>query len=345
MIFLNCDYNEGVHPKILERIVETNDSQQLGYGYDDYSENARRLIKKAIGRGDDVDVYLTVGGTPTNVLVLSHVLKPFEAIIAADSAHINTHEAGSVEARGHKILATPVKDGKLLASDVKKVVDDLRREPKGHVVEPRVVYISNPTELGTLYTEAELRELYAYCKSINLYLYMDGARLGYGLTAEDNDLDLPKISHLTDAFYIGCTKCGAICGEAVVLINDDFKENFFQSIKQAGQLLAKGRLLGTQLETLFTDDLYFKICKNGNDLALKVREFLKSKGVKFMVETSTNQQFPILKDEVVEKLKDDFTLDYTKRIDEESSVYRICTSWATKEENIDKLIEALDALL
>lgn len=344
MIYLNCDYNEGAHPKVLERIIQTNDTQEFGYGNDNYSIQAKKLIQKTINHPDAV-IHFMVSGTPTNVAFISHVLKPYEAVIGPHTAHINVHETGAVEARGHKVMEIMSDDGKIRPNEVEDVVKALAREPESHVVEPKIVYITIPTEIGTMYTKKELVDMYNKCKELGLYLYVDGARLGYGLTSEGNDLDLKTIANNCDAFYIGGTKCGALCGEALILMNDYFKPHFVHSVKQAGQLLAKGRLLGAQFLALFEDNLYFDICRNANRLAIKVRNALEAKGIKFTIDSKTNQQFAILPNTFVEALKYEFAFEYNYVVDDEHTCYRICTSWATKEENIDRLIDRINELL
>ena len=344
MIYLNCDYNEGAHPKVLERIVESNNTQEFGYGNDSYSTHAKELIKKAINR-PDANIHFMVSGTPTNVAFISHILRPYETVICAQVGHINVHESGSVEARGHKVTTISKDDGKLKPDDIQNFIDAVYSEPTCHLVIPKMVYITIPTEIGTMYTKSELESIYKKCQELNLYLYIDGARLGYGLTSEGCDLDLETIANNCDAFYIGGTKCGALCGEAIVLLKDEFEVNFLNSVKQAGQLLAKGRLLGSQFEALFTNNLYFDICKNANRLAIKVRDALEAKGIEFEVHSNTNQQFPIFPNSFVEKLKDEFAFEFVKKIDQDHTCYRICTSWATKEENIDKLIDKINELL
>ena len=344
MIYLNCDYNEGAHPKVLEKIIESNNTQEFGYGNDSYSAKAKELIKKAINR-PDAEIHFMVSGTPTNVAFISHVLKPYETEICTQAGHINVHESGSVEARGHKVTTVMSDDGKITPEQIQEIVDEVSYEPSCHLVIPKMVYITIPTELGTMYSKSELEAIYKKCQEDNLYLYIDGARLGYGLTSEACDLDLETIAKNCDAFYIGGTKCGALCGEAIVLLNDKFEPNFLNSVKQAGQLMAKGRLLGSQFEALFTDNLYFDICRNANVLAIKVREALTAKGIKFYVHSNTNQQFPILPNTFLEKIKDEFAFEFVKKINADHTCYRICTSWGTKEENIDKLINRINELL
>lgn len=338
MIYLNCDYNEGCHPKILERLLETNMDQCFGYGDDKYSNHARELIKKAIGN-DNIDIFFLVSGTPTNVAGLNQILRRHQAVMAPDTAHINVHETGMPESCGHKILTFPNQNGKITVEQIEDFINQRNFEPVvEHSVEPKLVYITYPTEIGTLYTKKELEDLRACCDRHNLYLYLDGARLGYGLTAEEGDITLQDIAKNCDMFYIGGTKCGALLGEAMVIVNDDLKEGFKYIIKQTGQLLAKGRTAGIQFETLFTENLYMDICGHANKQACMIRDALKAKNIDFLYETSTNQQFPILPNSFIEKTKNDFLFDATKIISPELSAVRICTSWATKDENVEKLI-------
>lgn len=342
MIYLNCDYNEGCHPKILERLMETNFEQCLGYGDDKYSNHARELIKKYIGN-ENVDIYFLVSGTPTNVAALNHILKRYQAVMAPDTAHINVHETGMPEACGHKILTFPNQNGKITVEQISEFIKQRNFElVKEHSVEPKLVYITYPTEIGTLYSKKELVEISNFCKDNGLYLFLDGARLGYGLTAKEGDITIEDITKYCDMYYIGGTKCGALLGEAIVIVNDDLKEGFRYTIKQTGQLLAKGRAAGIQFETLFTDNLYMEICEQANNQACKVRDKLKEKGIKFLYETSTNQQFPILPNSFIEKTKNEFVFENQKIISEKESAVRICTSWATKDESIDRLIEIIE---
>lgn len=344
MIRFNCDYAEGAHEKILARLMETNLVQTPGYGEDDYCEQARDMIKKACGR-EDAYVQFLVGGTQANLTVIDAALRTHQGVIAADTGHINVHETGSIEACGHKVLAVPGKDGKVAAAQVESMCEaHIHDDSFEHMVQPKMVYISNPTEIGTLYSRAELEELHRVCRKYGLYLFLDGARLGYGLMAEGSDLDLPGIAGLCDVFYIGGTKVGALFGEAVVIMNPALKEDFRYIMKQKGAMLAKGRLLGIQFQVLFEDDLYFKISAHADRLAMKLKEAFKEHGCAFLAESVTNQQFPVFKDTELAELRKDFSFTYQERIDEEHSAVRFCTSWATKEEDVQALIEKIRSL-
>jgi threonine aldolase len=342
MIHFNCDYNEGAHPKILEKLVMTNFEQTEGYGEDSYCKEAIRVIKAKCNR-QDTAIHFFVGGTQVNLTVISAALRPHQGVISAISGHINVHESGAIEATGHKVLALPSSDGKLTAKQIQDAYDshfnDVTHE---HMVQPKLVYISNPTEIGSIYSKAELRAISETCRMNNLLLYMDGARLGYALCAEGNDLDLPAISQLCDAFYIGGTKIGALFGEALVICNEGLKSDFRYLIKQKGGLLAKGRLLGIQFITLFEDDLYFKIAKHANEMASLIKEACIKKGYSFLNLSITNQQFPIIPDRILEKLKQNYEYSYWQRVDENHSAVRFCTSWATEKDAVLQLIADIE---
>ena len=341
MIRFDCDYLEGAHPLILQRLLDTNLEQTPGYGDDHYSAQAREKIKAACGR-PDADVHLLVGGTQTNMTVITAILRPHQGVIAADSGHVNTHECGAIEATGHKVLTIPTGDGKLTAEQVdarwRAHWDDPNAE---HMVQPGLVYISHPTESGTLYTKAELEAIYAVCRKRGLPLFIDGARLGYGLMADGADLTLPDIANLCDVFYIGATKVGALFGEAVVILDPAFKPDFRSLVKQRGGLLAKGRLLGLQFDTLFTDGLYFTIARHAIELANVLRQGFADAGFPFLFDSRSNQQFPILPDALLERLKDRYSWDFWCRVDEGHCAVRFCTSWATTEENVRALLRDL----
>ncbi len=325
----------------MERMCETNMAQTTGYGEDEYCEKARNLIKEACQTPDALVQFL-VGGTQTNMTVISAALRPHQGVLCAETGHINVHETGSIESYGHKVLALPGKDGKITAKQVADYVKVHREDPSfEHMVQPGMVYISHPTETGTSYTKAELTALSQTCRELGIYLFLDGARLAYGLAASDSDLDLPTIAKLCDVFYIGGTKCGALMGEAVVINHDDLKKDFRYIIKQKGAMLAKGRLLGVQFIGLFEDGLYEKVGQHAIRLADKLRAAIQEIGIPFYNENTTNQIFIILEDDKIKDLSKEFALGYTERMDATHSVMRICTSWATKEENVDKLIEAL----
>ncbi|MBP5590530.1 low specificity L-threonine aldolase [bacterium] len=345
MIKFDCDYLEGCHPAILDLLIKTNFEQTDGYGCDKYCEKARKLILEACGfagkRGKNVpEVHFLVGGTQTNTTVIASILRPHQGVISAVTGHINVHETGAIESTGHKVMALPSQDGKLTAKQVEKhiksCVNDCNYE---HIVQPGMVYISFPTENGTIYSKSELSAIYDVCRKYGLPLFIDGARLGYGLAAEENDLTLSEIASLCDIFYIGGTKTGALFGEAVVITNNAFKKDFRCMIKQRGGMLAKGRLLGIQFVALFTDGLYFKLARHAVDTAEKIKTALEAKGVKFLFDSPTNQIFPIFPDEILEKLSKKFSFSFWEKTDERHTAVRICTSWATKDEDIEKLID------
>ncbi|CUU50094.1 threonine aldolase family protein [Clostridium beijerinckii] len=331
------DYSEGAHSRILNALVETNLEQIDGYGTDQYTERSVNLLKKKIDR-EDVDIHLLVGGTQVNLTAISAFLRPHQAAIGADTSHINCHETGAIEATGHKVIAMRTNDGKLTPDLIQNVVDSHSDE---HMVQPKLVYISNSTELGTLYTKAELIDLHDCCKRNKLLLYLDGARLGSAIVAEESDLTLADIAKLVDAFYIGGTKNGALFGEALVICNDELKEDFRYFIKQKGGLLAKGRLLGIQFEELFKDDLYFELAKHANKMALMLKAAIVDEGYKFLTESFTNQQFPILPNNLIEKLSEKYSFNIERIIDSNYTAIRLVTSWATKEENVLEFIEDL----
>ena len=345
MILFHNDYCEGCHENILARLNLTNMEQTPGYGEDCYCRSASDKIRTLCGR-EDLAVHFLVGGTQANLTVIDAALRPHHGVIGASSAHIHVHETGAVEATGHKVLAVPSADGKLTASQVEQVVIEQRDSgAQEHMVLPKMVYISNPTELGTLYSLRELEELSAVCKAYGLYLFLDGARLGYGLEAQGNDVTMKDIARLCDVFYIGGTKVGALFGEAVVIGNPDIGEDFRYLIKQHGGMLAKGRLLGLQFDTLFTDDLYFKIAARANRLADQIRQTLEKLNVPLLVPGTTNQIFPILPDNALAVLEREFTFSEQERVDEKHRAVRFCTSWATTKENTDKLCVALENVL
>lgn len=344
MILFQCDYNEGAHPKILERLIETNMEQTVGYSEDAYCTRAAGKIRKACG-DETLAVHFLVGGTQTNMTVIDSALRSYQGVLCASTGHINVHETGAVESCGHKVLVLPSDDGKITASQVKEAYEEHRNNDAfEHMVQPKMVYISNPTELGTIYSKAELTALSETCRACGLYLFMDGARLGYGLMAPDNDLTMADIAALCDVFYIGGTKVGALFGEAVVIRNEELKTDFRYFIKQKGGMLAKGRLLGIQFDTLFTDNLYFEISKHAIVLAEKLRGAFEQKGYPYLVPNRTNQIFVILPDEDLKKLEKQFGISYDHRVDEAHSAVRFCTSWATTEENVDALIAAIRVL-
>ncbi|WP_289140810.1 low specificity L-threonine aldolase [uncultured Brevibacillus sp.] len=344
MIRFENDYAEGAHERILKRLLETNEEQTPGYGMDKYCENAKAYIRKACDM-ENADVHLLVGGTQTNTTVIASILRPHQGAVAAITGHIAVHETGAIEATGHKVLTLPSDDGKIRAEQVKEIYDahwnDVTHE---HMVQPGLVYISHPTENGTTYSKAELEALSKVCREHGLPLFLDGARLGYGLVSKDSDLSLADIARLCDVFYIGGTKLGALFGEAVVITNDALKKDFRYFIKQRGGLLAKGRLLGIQFETLFEDGLYFEIASHAVEMAMLIREAFIEKGYSFRYDSVTNQQFPILHNDVLSELDKKYSFSFWEKFDDNHSVVRFCTSWATKKENVEKLIEDIQAL-
>jgi len=331
------DYSEGAHERILNALIKTNYEQTEGYGTDYYTENAKALLKKKMSK-EDVDIHLLVGGTQANLTAISAFLRPHQAAIGADTSHINCHETGAIEATGHKVITTKTDDGKLTSELIQKVLDSHESE---HMVQPKLVYISDSTELGTIYTKSELVDLHRCCKENNLLLFLDGARLGAALVSEENDMTLEDIANLTDAFYIGGTKNGALFGEALVICNNALKEDFRYYIKQKGGLLAKGRLLGIQFEELFKDDLYFELAKYANEMAILLKNALREKGYNFLTDSSTNQQFPILPNDVVKKISEKYSFNIERIIDENNTAIRLVTSWATKKEYVLEFIEDL----
>ncbi|RNB86971.1 low specificity L-threonine aldolase [Brevibacillus fluminis] len=344
MIRFESDYTEGAHERILKRLVETNEEQTSGYGVDPHCERAREFIKKECDT-PNAEVHFLVGGTQTNTTVIASILRPHQGAVTATTGHIAVHETGAIEATGHKVLTVPSADGKITAEQVKEVYDahwnDVTHE---HMVQPGLVYISHPTENGTTYTKAELEALSKVCRECGLPLFMDGARMGYGLAAPDSDLSLADIAKLCDVFYIGGTKVGALLGEAVVIVNDALKKDFRYMIKQRGGMLAKGRLLGIQFETLFEDGLYVDIARHAVDLAIMIRDAFAKKGYPFRYASTTNQQFPILPDDVLAKLKETYSFSFWEKFDDTHSVVRFCTSWATKRENVERLVADIEAL-
>ena len=345
MIYFHNDYSEGCHEKILNRLQMTNLEQTFGYGEDEYCASAANKIRALCG-DDQLAVHFLVGGTQANLTVIAAALRPHQGVIAAESGHIHVHETGAVEATGHKVLAVPSDNGKITANQVERVVLEQRNGGAAeHMAQPKMVYISNPTELGTLYTLEELEQLRKTCDAYGLYLFLDGARLGYGLQARGNDVTLPDLGRLCDVFYIGGTKVGALFGEAVVIKSLAIAEDFRYLIKQRGGMLAKGRLLGLQFDTLFEDGLYFQLGDHADRLADKLRATFEKLGVNMLINSTTNQLFPILSNEALDKLSRNFTFSEQQKMDENHRAVRFCTSWATTEENVDALCRALTEIL
>lgn len=340
MLFFENDYGYGAHPKILEHLAQTNMEPVSGYGNDKFTASAAEKIKAAADC-PDAQVYFLTGGTQTNMVVIDTLLRPYEGVVASSCGHVNTHEAGAIESTSHKVLTVPHKNGKLDADDLREYVQTFYADAShDHMVFPGMVYISHPSEYGTLYTKNELERLSAVCREFNMPLFLDGARLGYGLTA-DTDVTLQDIAKLTDVFYIGGTKCGALCGEAVVFCGMHAPAHPIPRIKQHGALLAKGRLTGVQFEALFTDGLYFEIGRQAIETAQTLRRVLHERGYQFFLETPTNQQFVILPNEDMARIREHASIEYWEKYDDTHTVVRFCTSWATTQEDIDALAAVL----
>ncbi|AGA68380.1 threonine aldolase [Desulfitobacterium dichloroeliminans LMG P-21439] len=340
MISFKNDYSEGAHPRILEALLKSNLIQEQGYGEDSFCLGASELLRERLGNKDLTIHYLT-GGTQANLVAISAFLRPHEAAIAAQTGHIFVHETGAIEATGHKVLTSESKDGKLTPAQIQEV---LTAHTDEHMVKPKLVYISNTTEVGTVYSKSELQALSQFCREKNLYLFMDGARLGSALCSEGNDLDLADLPKLVDAFYIGGTKNGALLGEALVLCNEALKPDFRYHMKQKGALLAKGRVIGLQFLELFRDNLYFDLAIHANTMAYKLRDELKEAGVKFLAESSSNQVFPIFSDAIVEQLKVNYHFEIWGKVGTQTAI-RLVTSWATREEAVDSFMADLKKIL
>lgn len=344
MILFDNDYTEGAHEQILKRLVQTNREQAPGYGLDQYTKNAKKYIKRALER-KDVDVHFISSGTQTNLTVIAAALRPYQGVISAASGHILTLEAGAIEATGHKILPLPSQDGKIYAGDIRELAKNYENDPANfHKVQPGMVYLSNPTEMGTLYSKEELKALKTVCEDYDMKLFIDGARLGYGLVAETNEVTLHDLTNLSDVFYIGGTKIGALFGEAVVINNKEIQRGFKTVMKQKGALLAKGRALGIQFEVLFEEGLYFEISKYAVAQAMRIKEALIDQGIQLKYEAYTNQLFPILNEDQIKQLQEKYSLLLFEEEDETNSVVRICTSWATASGNVDALIQDINKL-
>lgn len=331
------DYSEGAHRSILEAFLETNMMQETGYGEDSFTEKAKELIKEKL-QNKEASIHLLSGGTQTNLIAISAFLRPHQAVISANTGHILVHETGAIEATGHKIISVPSKDGKLTPIDIKNVLESHTDE---HMVKPKLVYISNSTEIGTVYTKKELENLYNCCRENKLILFVDGARLGSALCADGNDLSLEYMGKFSDAFYIGGTKNGALFGEALVIINESLKEDFRFHIKQKGGLLAKGRALGLQFFKLFENDLYFYLAKHANQMAKILSDGIRGLGYKFLIDSTSNQVFPILPNEIIKKLEKNYAFYVWEKFDKENSVIRLVTSWATPKEEVEAFVEEL----
>jgi threonine aldolase len=341
MLSFENDYSEGAHPKILQRFIETNMEQVPGYGNDPYCESAKAKIREACNC-PEAEIFFLVGGTQTNAVVIDSMLQAYEGVVSAQTGHVNAHEAGAIEYTGHKVLSIPQYEGKMKASDLEAYLKTFwQDESHEHMVFPGMVYISHPTEYGTLYSKQELTDLSAVCRRYEIPLYLDGARLGYGLMSKSTDVTLPDIAELCDVFYIGGTKVGALCGEAVVFTKHNMPKYFVTHVKQHGALLAKGRLAGVQFDTLFTDNLYFEISRHAIEMAELLKQGLAEKGYTFHLDSPTNQQFIVLDDEQYNELQKQVRCCFWEKPDDTHTVVRFATSWATPKENIDKLMELL----
>ena len=344
MLSFENDYSEGAHPKLLQALVDTNLVQQVGYGEDEYSLRAKDKIRSAIG-DPDADIFFLIGGTQSNQVVIDGLLHSTVGVISAATGHVNVHEAGAIEFTGHKVLTLPAHDGKIDPDELAAYLRDYYADPTyPHMVFPGGVYISHPTEYGTLYTKAELEKLHKVCREYLIPLFLDGARLGYGLMSDETDVTLSDIAALCDAFYIGGTKVGALCGEAVVFPRHGAPKRFVTHIKQHGAMVAKGRLIGVQFDALFTDGLYFDISHHAIDMAKKLKQGFSERGYRFFIDSPTNQQFVIVSNETLARLADKVRYSYWQKYDDAHSVVRFATSWATPPENIDALMALLDAV-
>lgn len=341
MLSFENDYSEGAHRKILEKFLETNLEKTSGYGNDPYCASAKEKIKEAC-ECPEADVYFLVGGTQTNKTVIAALLKPYEGVISAQSGHVSVHEAGAVEYTGHKVLTLPAENGKIEAVVLEQYIKDFYADANhDHMVFPGMVYISHPTEYGTLYSKKELQDIHAICKNYDIPLFLDGARLGYGLVSPASDMTLPDIAKNCDVFYIGGTKVGALCGEAVVFPNGDMPAHFATMVKQHGAMLAKGRVLGLQFDVLFTDNLYLEIAKNAIDTAEVLKSILREKEYTFYIDSPTNQIFVTITNEQYENLQKKMKFSFIEKADEDHMVIRFCTSWATAMEDVEKLRDIL----
>ena len=335
------DYSEGAHPRILDALIKYNLTQQNGYGFDEYSLNAAKFIRDKCA-APNASVHFVSGGTQANLTVISAFLRPHESVVSAHTGHIFTNESGAIEATGHKIHGVETADGKLRPQDVQNILDAHQNVP--HQLKQRLVYISNSTEIGTIYSKKELQELYEFCQNKNLILFMDGARLGHALTAETSDMSLADIAKYTDAFYLGGTKNGALIGEAIIINNPALQDEFGFHLKQKGALLAKGRLLGIQFEELMRDNLYFELADHANRQAMKIKEAFKEIGCDFLAETFTNQIFPVLNAKQIDQLSEKYDFYIWKKIDSERSAIRLITSWSTTDETVAGFINELKEL-
>ncbi len=337
MISFTCDYSEGAHPKILERLTATNFEQLPGYGTDHYCESAKEKIRAAC-EAPEAEVFFLVGGTQTNSTIIAAMLADYEGVVSAETGHIGVHEAGAVEYTGHKVLTIPSHHGKVDPKELRDYLEAATTDPNyEHMVFPGMVYISFPTEYGTIYSKAELEEIHGIAAHYGLPLMIDGARLGYGLTSPACDITLPELASLCEVFYIGGTKVGCLCGEAVVFPRGNAPKHFYTITKQHGAMLAKGRVLGIQFDTLFTNNLYFEISRHAIDMAMQLKELLRQKGCTFFIDSPTNQQFIVLENKKVEELGKHVAYDPWDRVDPDHTAIRLATSWATQPEQLEEL--------
>lgn len=333
-----CDYTEGAHPKILDALVKTNREQVPGYGEDEYCDAARKIICLACGK-EDMNVHFLVGGTQANATVIGSILKPHQAVVCAEQGHIACHESGAIEATGHKVITLPSENGKISALQVRKLIEEHWSDPtREHCPQPAMVYISHPTETGLIYTKQELSELRHLCDEKQIPLFLDGARLGYALGADGNDVFMADLAKLCDVFYIGGTKVGAMFGEAVCICSESLNQDFRYHIKQHGGMLAKGRFLGIQFETLFNDGLYLELGRNAVFQAMRIKEAFMSAGCDFLYDSPTNQQFPIINGAVLQELSKYYSFSDWKQLPEGKTAVRFATSWATRQETVDSLV-------
>ena len=345
MLRFECDYTEGCIPEILDAIARENHTQLSGYSEDAICDRARQKVKALCGR-EDVDVHFLVGGTQANTTVIAATLRPYQGVISAEAGHISCHETGAIEATGHKVIALPSDTGRLTAEQIHTYcANHWADATHEHIVQPAMVYLSHPAENGSLYTLQELEQIRAACDEWNLVLFVDGARLGYGLASPVCDVTVTDLARLTDVFYIGGTKVGALFGEAVVIRNDAVKKDFRYMIKRQGGMLAKGWLLGLQFDVLLENDRYLTVAKSAVTQALRIKEAFERKGCKFFMESWTNQQFPILHNDILKKFDTDYTYSVWAKIDDTHTAVRFCTSWATTKEQVDKLLADIDRFM
>ena len=342
MIRFECDYTTGAHPKILEALVNSNMEACPGYGVDNHCDHARAMLRE-LCQVQDAGIHFLVGGTQANTTVIAAALRPHQGVLCAGTGHINVHESGAIEATGHKVLALPAENGKITAQQIHDCCEAHYTDPAWeHMVQPGMVYLSQPTELGTVYTLAELEAIHQVCRRWRLFLFVDGARLACGLAA--SDISLPDLARLCDVFYLGGTKAGLLFGEAVVIPNPNLDQDFRYLIKQHGGMLAKGRLLGAQFEAFLTDGLFLDIGRREVDQALRLREAFHTKGWPLFVDSPTNQQFPILPNRAMAALEEKYSFEVWAKVDEDHTAVRFCTSWSTRDEDVDALIRDIQTL-